>query len=136
MQEVNNKQLMQHIFNALSAGDDNLFIEAMAEDIRWIWMGSGQWSQTFTGKKEVIGKLWAAVRQTLKYPYKVVANNFIADGDYVAVEAIGQNSTPDGKTYHNKYCWICKIVEGRIIELKEYMDTELVTKTFTKETIS
>lgn len=131
----NNKKLMQEIFAALSAGNDTLFIDAMADDMKWIWMGSGQWSKVFDGKNEVLNGLWAAVKQTLKPPYKVVANNFIADGDYVAVEAIGQNTTPDGKIYQNKYCWVCQIIDGKIRELKEYMDTDLVTRTFTKNII-
>jgi ketosteroid isomerase-like protein len=133
MNESNNKKLMQDIFAGLLKGDDALFIEAMADEMKWIWMGSGQWSKTFNGKSEVLGGLWGAVRQTLKPPYKVLANNFIADGNYVVVEAIGENSTPDGKIYQNKYCWICRIVDGKICELKEYMDTDLVTKTFTEK---
>jgi len=79
----------------------------------------------------VLDDLWRSVRESLKPPYKTVANNFIADGDYVAIEAIGQNSTPGGKTYNNQYCWVCRIQQGKIHELKEYMDTDLVTKTFT-----
>ncbi|MDB5013143.1 MAG: hypothetical protein JWQ25_1345 [Daejeonella sp.] len=133
MNSTENKQLMQGIFYELSKGNDKPFIEAMADDMQWIWMGSGQWSKTFKGKNEVLGELWSAVRQTLEPPYRVFANNFIADGDYVTVEAVGQNLTPDGKTYHNKYCWVCQIVDGKICELKEYMDTDLVTRTFTEK---
>lgn len=126
---------MQSIFYELSLGNDEPFIEAMADDIQWIWMGSGQWAKTFKGKNEVLDELWSAVRQTLAPPYKIFANNFIADGDYVTVEAVGQNSTPDGKTYHNKYCWVCQIMNGKIHELKEYMDTDLVTRTFTENAV-
>ena len=131
MEMSENKKLMQNIFEDLAAGNDKLFVDSMADEMQWTWMGSGEWSKTFKGKDEVLGKLWAAVRETLKPPYKVVAKNFIADGDHVAVEAIGENSTPDGGTYENKYCWVCRIADGKIYELKEYMDTDLVTKTFT-----
>lgn len=92
--------------------------------------GAGQWSKTFDGKQAILEELWSAVRATLVPPYRVVADRFIADGDYVAVEARGENTTPDGKKYNNKYCWICRISEGKIHELKEYMDTQLVTETF------
>jgi uncharacterized protein len=134
MSTLKNKKLMQDIFAELSKGNDRLFIDSMADDMKWVWMGSGQWSRTFDGKNEVLGELWSAVQKTLKPPYTVVAHNFIADGDYVTVEAVGQNSTPDGKTYHNKYCWVCQIMDGKIRELKEYMDTDLVTRTFAKTT--
>ncbi|MEP7252185.1 MAG: nuclear transport factor 2 family protein [Ginsengibacter sp.] len=125
-----NKELMQRIFSELSKGNDQPFIDAMAEDMRWIWMGSGPWSKTFDGKKAVLDELWSAVKTTLVPPYKVVAHRFIADDDYVVVEASGENKTPGGKTYNNKYCWVCNFSGGKIHELKEYMDTQLVTETF------
>ena len=130
MSESKNKELMQNIFAELSKGNDSLFVEAMADEMKWIWMGSGQWAKTFDGKKEILGTLWSAVRKTLKPPYKVHSKNFIADDDCVVIEAVGENTTPEGKTYQNKYCWVCKIVNGKIYELKEYMDTQLVTETF------
>src|ERR1700753_3793394 len=106
MSADSNKKTMQYIFTELSAGNDQPFLDTMADEMQWHWMGSGQWNKTFNGKSEVINGLWAAVRQTLKPPYKVVASRFISDGDVVAVEAIGQNTTPDGKIYNNKYCWV------------------------------
>jgi uncharacterized protein len=135
MSASGNKKLMQDVFAELSKGNDTPFIDAMADEMKWVWMGSGQWSKTFILKGDVLNDLWNAVRQTLKPPYKTFANNFIADGDYVTVEAVGQNSTPGGKVYNNKYCWVCQIVDGRIYELKEYMDTDLVTKTFTEKPV-
>ncbi|HTF29077.1 MAG TPA: nuclear transport factor 2 family protein [Flavitalea sp.] len=130
MNTADNKKLMQFIFDELSKGNDHPFVEAMADDMQWTWMGSGQWSRSFVGKQSVLGELWSAVRATLKPPYKVIARRFIADGEYVVVEASGQNTTPDGKSYNNKYCWVCRISEGKLHELNEYMDTQLVTETF------
>ncbi len=132
MNAIKNKQLIQNIFSELAVDNDEPFINAMAEDMKWIWMGSGQWAKTFNGKKSVLDELWSAVRQTLVPPYKVNAQRFIADDDYVVVEAIGQNTTPDGKKYENNYCWVCCIADEKIHELREYMDTDLVTKTFSQ----
>jgi ketosteroid isomerase-like protein len=130
MSTTDNKKMMQFIFQELSTGNDEPFLDAMADDMQWTWMGSGQWSRTFKGKQAVLDELWSAVRTTLKPPYKVIAHRFIADEDYVAVEASGQNTTPDGKVYNNKYCWVCRISGGKLHELREYMDTQLVTDTF------
>jgi ketosteroid isomerase-like protein len=130
MSTTDNKKMMQFIFQELSTGNDEPFLDAMADDMQWTWMGSGQWSRTFKGKQAVLDELWSAVRTTLKPPYKVIAHRFIADEDYVAVEASGQNTTPEGKVYNNKYCWVCRISEGKLHELREYMDTQLVTDTF------
>jgi ketosteroid isomerase-like protein len=130
MSAIDNKQLMQDIFSELSKGNDKPFIEAMAEDMQWTWMGTGQWSKTFKGKPSVLNELWGAVKTTLTQQFKVVAHRFIAEGDYVVVEASGHNTTPEGRPYNNKYCWVCRIAEGKLQELHEYMDTELVTATF------
>jgi uncharacterized protein len=125
-----NKRLMQHLFDELSRGNDQPFLDAMGDDMQWTWMGSGPWSHTFDGKQAVVDQLWAAVRTTLQPPYTAVAHRFIADGEYVVVEATGQNITPDGKAYHNRYCWVCRIADGALREIREYMDTQLVTETF------
>src|ERR1700743_1278274 len=125
-----NKQLMEYVFSELGNGNDAPFLDAMADDMKWTWMGSGPWSRTFDGKKAVLGELWTAVKATLKPPYKTIAHRFIADGDHVVVEATGQNSTPDGKVYNNRYCWVCRFGDGQLPELREYMDTQLVTDTF------
>ncbi len=47
MSSIENKQLMRYIFSELSKGNDGPFIEAMAGDMQWTWMGTGQWSKTF-----------------------------------------------------------------------------------------
>lgn len=130
MSTSDNKQLMKNIFEEMSKGNLNPFIEAMAEDMQWTRMGTEQWSHTFKGKESVVDELLAAVKSTLTEPFEVVAHRFIAEGDYVVIEHSGQNTTPDGRPYNNKYGWICRFSDGKLRELREYMDTELVTKTF------
>ncbi|CCH54378.1 hypothetical protein BN8_03542 [Fibrisoma limi BUZ 3] len=130
MSTTENKRLIESIFSELSKGNDQPFLEAMAEDVQWIWMGSGQWAKTFQGKQSVVNDLWGAVKTTLIPPYKATATRILADGDYVVVEATGENMTPDGKLYNNRYCWVCRMGEGKLQTINEYMDTELVTNTF------
>jgi ketosteroid isomerase-like protein len=133
MSATDNKRLMQNIFSELSEGNLGPLVEAMAEDVQWTWMGTTRWSKTFKGKESVVGELLGAVKSTLAEPFRVVAHCFIAEGDYVVVESRGQNATPDGRTYNNSYCWVCRIAGGKLRELREYMDTELVTATFHRD---
>jgi uncharacterized protein len=130
MSATDNKKLMEDIFAGLAKGNTDPLFDAMANDMQWTWMGSGPWSKTFKGKEAVIGELWTAVKKTLVPPYKATALNFIAESDYVVMEASGENATPDGKIYNNKYCWVCRVTNGQLHELREYMDTQLVTDTF------
>jgi ketosteroid isomerase-like protein len=54
----------------------------------------------------------------------------IAEDDYVVVECRGHVTTKAGIPYNNTYCWVCRIVEGKLQELTEYMDTALVISAF------
>jgi len=51
----------------------------------------------------------------------------IAEGNYVVVECRGNVTTKAGVLYNNRYCWVCRIGEGKLQELTEYCDTELIT---------
>jgi uncharacterized protein len=114
MNAIDNKGLMQNIFSELAEGNLEPFVEAMADDFQWTWMGTMRWSQTFKRKEAVVGELLAAVKSTLAQPFRVVAERFIAEGDYVVVESRGQNATPDGRAYNNKYCWVCRLAGGKL----------------------
>lgn len=125
-----NKQLIQDILRDLSNGNYETFFESMSDDMKWTWMGSNNLSKTFNGKKSVVNELWGSVKKTIAQPYKFIINRLIAEGDYIVIEGIGQNMTIEGKLYNNKYCWVCHIVEKKLKEVNEYMDTELVSQTF------
>jgi ketosteroid isomerase-like protein len=127
---TDNKRLTQEIFSELSEGNLAPLLEAMADDVEWTWMGTMRWSKTFKGKESVVDELFSAVKSSLASPFKVVPHCLVAEGDYVVVECRGQNATPDGKPYNNRYCWVFRFEGGKLREVREYMDTELVTATF------
>ena len=130
MSAVDNKQLMQKVFSEMSKGNEKPFIEALAPDIRWTWMGTVNWFKTFKGKETVIKELLGPAKSMLAGPSKVTVDRFIAEGDYVVVEFRGENTLLDGRPYNNRDCWVCSFADGKLQELHEYMDTELVTATF------
>lgn len=127
------KKLVMDVMAALANGDDRPFLDAMHNDMKWTWMGSGGLSRTFDGKESVLHELWKSVKTDIAQPFRVTATLILAEGDYVVVEGVGNNKTPNGKEYNNRYCWVMKISGGKIVELKEYMDTDLVRRTFSSE---
>ena len=126
MSATANKQLLQDIFAALAKSDSRPFVAAMADDFRWTMVGSNKWAKTYAGKQAVIGELFAALRTKMDR-ITTIAHRFIADGDHVAVEARGANTTKAGVPYCNTYCFVFRVADGKLVELTEYMDSELVT---------
>ena len=119
-----NKQLLQDVFAALAKSDSRPFVAAMAEDFRWTMHGGSRWSKTYEGKNAVVGELFTALRRKMDR-VTTIAHRFIADGDYVAVEARGANVTRAGVPYNNTYCFVFRVAGGRLAEVTEYMDSEL-----------
>jgi uncharacterized protein len=126
MSTAENKQLMQHIFAALAQSNAKPFVDAMADDFRWTMHGQNKWAKTYDGKVAVTGELFPALRRKMDR-ITTLAQRFIADGAYVVVEARGANLTKSGAPYNNTYCFVFRLADGKLAEVTEYMDTELVT---------
>ena len=122
-----NKQLMQHIFAELSKGNSKPFVDSMADDFRWTITGTTKWSKTYDGKQAVLTELFGTLRSKIGDKIRTTARRFIAEGDHVVVEACGNNTTKSGIPYNNTYCFVFRIAGGKVKEVTEYLDTELVT---------
>ncbi|HKA55281.1 MAG TPA: nuclear transport factor 2 family protein [Candidatus Binatia bacterium] len=132
MGAAENKQLIQNMFAELSKGNAEAFLGNMADDVRFTIIGTTKYSGTFNGKQELISKLLGPLSSQLEGGLTITPDNFIADGDYVAMQARGQSKTKTGKSYNNTYCQVFRIASGKVKEVVEYLDTELVTSAFGK----
>jgi len=127
-----NKALVRSMFAALSKGDAEGWLGAMADDARIVTTGTTIVSGNHT-KAEYIAKAFnVAIPQLDEHGVVLTPDNFIAEGDYVAVQLHGQATTKAGKPYNNVYCMVFRIANGKVQELIEYCDTELITAAFGK----
>jgi len=132
MGAAENKKLIQDMFAELSKGNAPAFLNAMADDVRFTIMGTTKYSGTFNGKQELVNKVLQPLTSQLEGGLTITPENFIADGDFVAMQARGKSTTKSGKPYNNTYCQVFRIANGKVQELTEYLDTELVTSAFGK----
>jgi len=133
MSALDNKKLIEEIFAAAgnpdsAARDRALFTASLAEDVTWTVMGQYSWSRTFRGKDAVLNDLLGHVRSQLVDRGRTVAHRLIAEGDYVVVEAKGDNLTRSGMRYDNDYCLVYRLEDGKIKEIREYCDSVLTEK--------
>jgi uncharacterized protein len=131
---MDHKQRVEDVMGAMSQGRVAPLFEAMAEDVTWRWMGVDQWSRTFEGKQIVVDKLFGGAAETLAPSSSIEVRCVHGDGDCVVVEHSGRNELSDGRRYDNNYCWVLRFQDGLIQEVREYMDTQLVTETFGADT--
>jgi ketosteroid isomerase-like protein len=98
-------------------------------------MGVKQWTRSFNGKQTVVGTLFGGNAEALSPSSSVEVHCIHADGDFVIVEHSGRNKLADGRRYDNNYCWVFRFQNGLIQEVREYMDTQLVTETCGEEAV-
>jgi uncharacterized protein len=132
MAAAENKQFIRNMFIELSKGNAEAFLGSIADDVRYTIIGTTKYSGTFNGKQELINKLLGPLTAQLEGGIAVTPDNLIADGDYVAMQAHGKARSKNGRSYDNTYCHVFRIANGKVQEVTEYLDTELVTSAFGK----
>lgn len=125
-----NKDIVKAAFEAISNGDINTLLEKLADDVTWTFFGSHRFAGTLKGKDELMNGLFAVVADVLEGGVEVELLSVIGDGDYVAVEAKGKARSKSGVDYNNDYCYVFELRDGRIQHVREYLDSELVTRVF------
>ena len=123
-----NRALITRAFAGLKQSDPSHFLPLFAEDIEWRVMGSSAWSKQASGlaavERDLVGPLFARFAG----PYCNITELIVADGDHVVVLAKGDAQTVEGNRYDNDYCFVFRMRGGKIIEVREYMDTILADK--------
>jgi ketosteroid isomerase-like protein len=128
MGSAGNKKIVEHIFNELGNGNSAPLLESLAEDFHFVVTGSSKWARSYDGKAAVLGELFAPLRAKIEGPIRNVPVRFIAEGDYVVVEARGRNTTKQGKAYNNTYCNVLRLEGAKLKEWTEYADSALVNE--------
>lgn len=125
-----NKKTVQQFYDAGNRGDMETCFSLIADDITWTNMGTTSLSGTFEGKDELMQKLLGPLFGQLKAGINMEVKRMVAEGDYVVAQTSGKADTHDGQPYNNSYCWIIRVEDGKLAEVTEFLDTELVTSVF------
>ena len=131
MDATENKALVQEVFDELARGNGRPFVDLLAEDVCWSIIGTTDWSGSWEGKASVRAKLLDPLFDQFATTYRNRPVRLIAEDDYVVIECRGDVVTNRGRPYRNTYCYVCRLDDGKVRELTEYCDTELLTKALT-----
>ena len=120
------RKRLEFIFRETAGGNWQPFVDVLAEDAEWTVIGSTSWSKTYRGKPQILNDLFGPLRRVLAAPRESHALHMIAEGNLIAVQGQGKNTTRDGRSYNNTYCWIFAFRAGQVRAVTEYADTELI----------
>lgn len=120
-----NVAVMRRFFDAMNAGDVATLIGSYADDGRCVTMGRTLISGTFDKQQVAMaaGRIYEAFPDGVRFEILDIT----AQDDRVAIEAESFARHVSGKDYHNEYHFLARLRGGKIVEFKEYCDTEHIT---------
>lgn len=120
-----NKAIMRDFIDAMTRGDVDAIVNAYADDGRVVTMGQTLISGTFDTSHiaSAAGRVFEVFPEGIRF----VIHEMTAEGDRVAIEAESFATHVSGAQYNNKYHFLARLRDGKIVEFKEYCDTEHIT---------
>ena len=115
-----NKQIVRDFMTAFGTGDVEKTMEFLADDATW-WIG-GSIPLSGTHSKDEFAKVLAGVADACKGPITLTPKAFTAEGDRVAVETESYAELNNGRVYNNLYHFLFVLRDGKLVEVKEYLD--------------
>lgn len=125
-----NKQLVRTAFEAMGRSDIRPLCDLMRDDFAWIIEGQSRFSRSYDGKETVERDLLTPLFQAFATPYRFTIDEIIAEADSVVLRGRGAVRTKAGRDYNNSYCFVLQLEDGKLVELREYLDTALVERVF------
>jgi len=128
MGTAENKKLIQDAFTAWARGDGMAFFNLLAPDVKWTVIGSTPVSRTYPSRDAFLEGAMKPLGGKLAGPIMPTVRDIIAEGDKVVLQWEGRSSAKNGTIYHQTYCWVMRMADGKVHEGTAYLDTELISQ--------
>jgi uncharacterized protein len=126
-----NKKLAAEFFARFDANDVPGALACLAEDATWWISGKpGTLPSAGTYGKRKVARLLDDMFGRLKDGLRMRVKGAIGEGDRVAVEVESHGELRNGRVYSNQYHFLLRMREGKIAEVREYLDTQHVSATW------
>jgi uncharacterized protein len=121
---------IRQIFRNLESGDGKGFFEHVADDVDWIVEGTHPLAGHYRSKAEFLAHTFEKLAQVFPEGAQLHVEHLLISGDWAAVELRSEATAKNGLRFDNRYCWVCRIADLRIVEVRAYLDSALVTRLF------
>jgi ketosteroid isomerase-like protein len=114
------------LYEGMSNRDWGRLPQILHEDVTWtIVAKSIPGGSVYKGRTNVIDDfLWPASERFLPGSPQIRILRSFVGGDDVAVETFTSGHLRTGGQYNNNYAWFLKFKDGKIFDVREYLDTQ------------
>lgn len=124
------KTTIRNVFKAVGEGNAEPLMNMLDDKVQWTIIGTTRFSGLYDGKADVGERLLAPLGGLIDGHLHITPGNVMAEGDFVIVQGHGKSKTTAGGTYNNTYCWVYRWRGDKVVEITEYLDTEVLTASF------
>lgn len=124
------KEAIRALFSHLEHGDGAGFFEKVSDQVDWTVMGTHPLAGRYTSKQAFLSATFVKLDHVLPNGTQLKVEHIYQDGDWATVELRSMATASDGMRFDNRYCWVCRFSNNRIVEVRAYLDSWLVGELF------
>jgi len=127
---------VRDIFKGLESGDDAAFFDHVADNVDWTVEGTHPLAGHYFSKKAFIEGTFAKLEQVLPKGTQLHTEHVVVQDDEAVVELHSLATAKNGMRFDNRYCWVCRFADGKIVEVRAYLDSAMVARLFEENPIA
>ena len=127
-----NERAVVDFFETLSTGDLDALATHLHEDASWEPMVRDiPGAARHHPRDKIINEFLAPIRGAFRPgDPKTHVDVILSDGDRVVAETHATGQRADGKPYDNRYVWVFELRDGKVLNIREYMDSLYIARFF------
>lgn len=120
---------IRELFEGLGDGRQDEFFAHVADDVDWTVKGTHPLAGRYPTKAEFFEATFARLNPRMREGVVLEVTNVIVEGDWAVVELVSRSTQLNGEAFDNEYCWVVRFDGELIVEVRAYLDSNLVAQT-------
>jgi uncharacterized protein len=116
------------IFAYLESGSGKRFFEHVADNVDWIVEGTHPLAGHYKSKQEFQSHTFERLNRILPSGPELHVEHVLTDRDWAVVEMRSNAVARNGMRFDNRYCWVLRFADEKIVEVRAYLDSALVQR--------
>jgi ketosteroid isomerase-like protein len=121
---------VRNVFAGLQSAGGAPFFAHVADDVHWTVLGTHPLAGRYQSKAAFVSSTFAKVGQRLRGGVALAVVNIMVSGDWAIVELRADAVANSGMRFDNRYCWLTRFADGKIVEVRAYLDSALLVQLF------
>ena len=126
---------VKNLFKNLESGDGAAFFDGVADNVDWIVEGHHPLAGHYYTKSDFLAGTFSKLAKVLPNGTQLHVTNVLISDDWAIVELASLATAKNGLRFDNKYCWVTRWDNGKIVLVRAYLDSAMVQRLFDENPI-